>query len=88
MLSKLLSSLCKCIDDIVFYSYVIVTPTVLTGLFVWVSLYSCDPSGSGVMMMSKKVTAPTGLVSSTVNLIALSMEFMCCKNFPCVLYPV
>ena len=38
------------------------------------------PSCSKVMMMLKKGTAPSGPVSSTVNLIALSMEFIYSQN--------
>ena len=34
------------------------------------------PPGSGVMIGSKKDIAPSGLVSSTVNLIAFSMKFV------------
>ena len=33
--------------------------------------------------MSTKGMEPSGLVSSTVNLMALSMLFMCCKKFLC-----
>ena len=38
------------------------------------------PSGAGVIMMSKKAMATSGLVSSTVNCMALSVEFMGCRH--------
>ena len=44
------------------------------------------PSGVGFIMMSKKGIAPSGLVSFTVNLIALSMELMGFKNLSLVFY--
>ena len=46
------------------------------------SVYSCGQflSSSGVMIMSNEGIDLYGIVSSTVDLIASSMEFMCCKK--------
>ena len=41
---------------------------------------SSVPSASQDMMVSMNDLASSSLVSSTVNLIVLSVEFMCCKN--------
>ena len=38
------------------------------------------PSSSGMMRISKKGTEPSSLDSSQVNLMLLSMEFMCSKR--------
>ena len=45
------------------------------------------PSDVGVVGISKKGIAPSGLVFPTVNGIALPVELMCCRNLSlCVLY--
>ena len=38
-------------------------------------------SGSGITRVSKKGMEPSGLVSSVVNWMQGSMEFMCSRNF-------
>ena len=43
-----------------------------------------EPSTSGLTIVSKKGMEPSSLLSSTVNLIAGSTLFMCCRK-PCLL---
>ena len=76
--------MCECVDDTVLCNNVVMAVTLYILICVCVGfLYTpvlSIPFTVGFTVMFKKGIAPSGLVSSTVNCMTFSTEFMCCRN--------